>query len=237
MKCDLSKEMRLDYYYDELAPTDRDEFETHLAQCTVCKKELLAMSRTSAVLRRWPDEEPNLNLTFIAEKSGTGELRILEWLRMRNWRRTAFGLGLGFAALLFVLSLLNFEANYSDDGFHVKLSLFPRAQQPEPMAQDPLMLPVTRQEFNDWRQNSYQLMQAMIRESETRQQRQNNLLLTEFAKDVDLQRREDLMLVERGLKAFQSFNEDKILHTNQIVNQLLQASYEQRLQPGQLKNK
>lgn len=238
MKCDLSKQKLMAYFYEELAESDRTECERHVSKCHACQNEIELLGQTTNILRAWPDEEPNLNLEFVKEKSTAGGWLKLDWLRGPGWRRIGIGVAVGFASLLLLLSLFNLEASYEQGHFSLKLGLFSRGEsKPKPSQPDPLAVPVTVREFNAWKQTSYQLIQDMIRESEARQRQENNLLLTKFAKDIDWQRRQDLHLVGRGLEAFQLLNEDKIRRTNQIVNQLLQASYQQRLKPDRLDNR
>lgn len=224
MKCDLSKEKLVGYFYQDLPEDDKKDVAIHLKKCAACKKELQEFSKTAELLKTWPDEEPNLNLKFIHEKASFWSWLKPDWSVGLGWQKIAVGFVAGLALALIILSALNFEASYSNGDFSVKLSLLPRSDKQAEPPEDPLAVPVTRREFNSWKQDSYQLIQKMIRDTETRNRQDYQLALREFARDVDYQRRQDLWWVGRGFQMVHSVNENKIRQTNEVLEHLIQTA-------------
>lgn len=231
MKCDFSKEKLLDFFYAELDAVQKQEVEAHLAGCSSCQAELALFRQTSRVLRRWPDEDPNLNLRFVQQKTS-----VWNSLWEKLWPKFALGFAAGCASVLVVLSLLNVEANYSEGGFKVMFRLFERSQSTSATV-DPLDQPITRREFNAWQQTSYDLMQTMIDNAAAQQRYEQRLLLSQFAKDLDLKRRQDLQRLDQGLEVFQLVNENKFRRTNEVLQQLLYAAYSQTSDTNLIENK
>ncbi len=222
MNCDLSKDKLMDYLYEEVTGAEKAEIETHLAHCSVCASELAQLRQTARVLNAWPDEEPNLNLRFVQEK-----IRFLESLKtklVRGWRgrKLVAGFAAGLASALIILALLNFEASYSDGALRVKLSLFSSPQKETPL--EPGALPVTQEEFQVWKQTSYELMQQMIQTAAARQRYEQNLVLSELARDLDVRRQQDLQRVGKGLEALQLVNNNQFRRTNEVLQQLIYAA-------------
>jgi hypothetical protein len=235
MKCDLAKDKLMDYLYDEVSGAERAEIETHLANCSACASELAQLRQTARVLRAWPDEAPNLNLRFVQEK-----IRVLDSLKTKlahGWRgrKLMAGFAAGLALALIILSLLNFEASYSEGTLQVKLSPFSSPQKETPP--EPGALPVTQEEFQAWKQTSYELMQQMIQTAAARQRYEQNLVLSELARDLDLRRRQDLQRVGKGLEALQLVNDNQFRRTNEVLQQLLYVAQYQNSDSNYIENK
>lgn len=237
MKCKLSKEKLVGYIYEELDSEERAVLETHLAKCKDCQKELQQLAKTTNILRAWPDEEPNLNFVFVQESTSLWKALLPDWLSGLGWRRISLGLTVSFAAILVILALSNLEARYQPGNFSLKLSLLPRPSAESTAIPDPLDRPVTQREFGEWQQQSMQLIQEIIQAAEARQRHELELALAQFAKDMDLQRRQDLQLVGKGLEVFQLSNENRFHRTNEILQQLVRAAQYQSAQPYNIQNK
>ncbi len=237
MKCNLSKDKLIGYYYQEIEPDEKKLVEEHLSTCTICKKELGAFANTSNLLRTWSDEESNIKYNFVQEKASLWNNMKMAWLTGNNWRRLTLGLASGLAAALVILSVFNFEANYSEGNFNVKLSLFPQPKSETNEPDDQLAMPITQGEFNAWQKESFQLIQRMIKSTVEQQRNEQELKLVQFARDLDQQRRYDLRIVGEGLEVFQLTNENRFRRTNETLNELIRAanfeSYQQ--QPRQNK--
>ncbi|MFQ5824700.1 MAG: anti-sigma factor family protein [bacterium] len=237
MKCEISKEKLIGYFYQDLDSVEIADLEAHLTKCTACQKELAQLAQTTKILSTWPDEEPNLNMVFVQEKTSYWDSLIPNWLRGIGWRRFTVGLTISFASILIILALSNFEAKYTQGNFDVKLSLLPRPSAEFSTSSDPLAAPVKQQEFTEWKQQSMQLIQEMIHTAEARQRRELELVLAQFARDMDLQRRQDLRLVGKGLEGFQLSNENRFRRTNEILQQLIRVAQYQSSQPNPIQNK
>lgn len=237
MKCDLSKEKLIGYFYEDLPDEEIKDVKLHLKKCSACKKELAEFSKTTDILKTWSDEEPGLNLKFIREKASLGS-----WLKPNRsigfgWRRVAVSFAGGFALVLLTLSVLNFEASYSDGEFSVKLTLLPRSEKQAEITEDPLAVPITKREFDSWKGDSYLLIQDMIQDAQTRNRNEYRTVFREFARDVDYQRRQDLSWVGKGFEVVHSENDDKIRRTNQVLQHLIQTANLQSVRTNSEQNK
>ncbi|HEX9652907.1 MAG TPA: hypothetical protein VGA99_04295 [bacterium] len=235
MKCDFSKEKLLDYFYAEVTSDEKSEVETHVAGCSLCQTELAQLQQTSVVLGRWSDEDPGLNLKFVQQKSSWWTW--LAPLQGRSWPKFALGFSMGLAAVLVILSLMNFEANYADGSLHVKFSLFDRTGPNSSPPLEALDQPITQREFDAWKQAAYELMQTMIDNAATQQRYEQRLLLTQVARDLDLKRQQDLQRVGQGLEVFQLVNENKFRRTNEVLQQLIYAAQVQTTDTNRIENK
>ncbi len=139
--------------------------------------------------------------------------------------------------MLLILSALNFEASYSDGDVSFKLSLLPRSQKQLDLAEDPLAVPITRREFNSFKEDSYRLIQDVARESQVRNRNEYQMALREFARDIDYQRRQDLNWVGKGFEAVHYTNDDKIRYTNQVLQRLIQTANFQSVRQNSEQNK
>lgn len=233
MRCDFSKEKLLEYFYAEVSDDEKSQIESHVAECPACQTELAQLGQTAGVLRRWPDEEPNLNIHFVQQKSSPWN-----WassIRQKSWPKFAFGFAAGLATVLVILSLVNFDASYSDGNINVKFNLF--RNMPPPPPTDPLDRAVTRREFNAWQQTSYELMQSMIDNAGSQQRYEQRLLLSQFARDLDLKRQQDLQRVGQGLEVLQLVNDDKFRRTSAALQKLMYAAYFQNSDTNRIENK
>jgi hypothetical protein len=224
MKCKFSKELLIGYFYQEIEPNEKEIVEAHLVTCPACNKELEGLTGTTKVLRVWPDEEPQTNLVFEPGKSSFWGSRLQRWPSSPRWRRLAVGVAAGAAVALVLLALFNFEASYSQGNFYVKIRLVPRTSNESISTQDPLLAPVTRRELAEWQQQSLRLVQEMLQASEERQRRELSTAFSQFARDLELQRRQDLTLVQKGFEVFQMSNDDRFRRTDEVLHQLLTVS-------------
>jgi len=237
MKCDLSKEKLVGFFYEDLPDEAIKDVKLHLKKCAACKKELAEFSKTADILKTWPDEEPGLNLKFIREKASFRNWLKSGWSVGFGWRKVAVGFAGGFALVMLILSVLNFEASYSDGELNVKLTLLPRSEKQAEITGDPLAVPITKREFDSWKEDSYLVIQDMIERTQTHSRNEYRTALREFARDVDYQRRQDLSWVGKGFEVVHSTNDDKLRRTNQVLQQLIQRANFQSVRPNTEQNK
>jgi hypothetical protein len=230
----MSKETLVDYAYNELEEKARAEFETHLTGCPSCKSELSALRSTSELLQGWEDESSGLHLKFVQPSLPISHTLAAVWSKMR---KPVFGIAVGLTAILVFFSLSNFEANYSDNGFSVRMSLFGNDRTPAEQSgpeTDLLAHPVSQREFQKWQFHSYQLMNDLLLDSEKRQQAQLASALTQLANEMDRQRREDLQLVGKGIEAYYWSNQNEIRQTNRALQRLIQVNLPEQVMPSSI---
>lgn len=242
MKCDISKEMLIGYFYKDLDAIEQKRIESHLPRCQNCREELQKLSQTKEILQTWPEETPEPGAVFVPPKVSRWKSLFPLQSNALGWRRVRFGLAAGCLAVLLLLSLLNFELSYSQGNFSMKLSLLPRPKNESRSITGPvdsLKTPVTQRQFKQWQNQTERLVRQMVRTSESRQQQQLKLALSEFANDMDLKRRSDLQLVGQGLEVLQLSNEDRFekaeqrfRYTDEILQQIITLASMQSSQPG-----
>jgi hypothetical protein len=62
MDCKRANELLMEYLYQELEPTQMDQFESHLKGCSACTGELAGYESTRQVMRQLPEVEPSPQL-------------------------------------------------------------------------------------------------------------------------------------------------------------------------------
>ncbi len=72
MKCKISKAQLIGYLYREMPAGEIAALEAHIDNCEGCREELKALQSASHILGSWPEEDVNLNLTFVNETEMPG---------------------------------------------------------------------------------------------------------------------------------------------------------------------
>lgn len=227
MKCDLSKEKLMAFLYDELNGDERADFERHLSQCPACRKEIALLESSRKLLQAWQDEEPPA-FTFVQDKYSVPESLRRLWSGFSPLRKILWGLATGAVAALLFLSLLQVDATYKAGEWHIRLGLWKNSMQGENASRQTLVAqPVSREEFEAWKTGSVQLFADMLEASQQKQKQELSNAMLQLAQRFELQRRQDLQFVGRGLEVLQNDNESKYRQTSQVLEQLLQvASYQ-----------
>ena len=221
MTCDEAKIRMMGFLYGEMEEGEGEEekLQRHLSNCPTCAADLAGLRQTSHLLRTWQDVDPKLHLRFVEERRP--RLAGRKWLALPRW--AAMSMGVGAAALL-LIALLNLEVSYRDGAFDLRLSLLPRpasSTAADSVAADRY---VTSEVLAQVQQQNYRLMQELIEASETRQMEFVTSSLSQFAAEVEAQRRQDLRLVDRGLEAVQVTTEKRLDQTHEILGDLIRLA-------------
>lgn len=226
MKCELPREELVAYLYDEVDAEGRAGIEAHIATCPACTQALEKLGRTTDLMRTWKDEDPPASLVFAPEKRPWWKALFPDWLSTDNRRWLAPGLSLGLAGVVLILALLNVEAGYDGQGgLHLKLRL-PIGTESE-RAEAAREAPLTRAELIQVQQQSLALIQELIREGHDHQRLELGLILDQFARDLEAQRRRDLQLVGQGLQEIDGATESRFMQTEDLLHHLLAVTYAQ----------
>ena len=224
MSCNISKEQLMDYLYEELSEQQQLEIQEHLESCAGCREELASLQTTSRIMQTWPEEEPGEKLRFVKQPSRLSDF-MPRWVSVRKF---VLGAAMACAAVLVMLSLVNLRASYSDGEFALQMSLLPKAEPDDAHDQDPEQLPITRAEFTQWQQDSYQMVKTMLQESETQQNRRFGTILANFANDVETQRQQDLQFVGKGFETFRWSNQREIRRSAEALQKLILTNAQAR---------
>ena len=175
MDCNVKKEDLLTFFYGECEEGEQERIKGHVAACAVCRRELDALASTQALLRAWPDEAPHLDLTFVEAEVPRRRFRLMAGLAAA-----------AVAAAVLFLAWPEFELSYRAGELDLKWG--------EALADKPL----TRAEVLAAQEGTIALMNQLLRNSEVRQQRVLDHLLTE----LQAQRYQDLQLINRQFEQF-----------------------------------
>lgn len=225
-KCDLPREELIGYLYDDVDAGKKAGIESHLNTCPSCTQALEELKRTTNLMHAWADEDPPASLVFVPDRHPWWKGIVPEWMSTGNRRWLAPGLSLGLAAVILVLAAFNLEARFDGQGgVLVKLRL-PVGVEPErtDAAND---VPLTRAEFVQVQQQSLAVIQEWIDEGHQRQRVELGLILDDFARDMEAQRRRDLLLVGQGLRKIDGATENRFLQTEDLLHHLLAVTYAQ----------
>lgn len=226
MKCDLPKEKLIGYLYDDLDAEGKSAIESHLNTCPSCVQALEELGRTRNLMKAWSDEDAPANLVFVPDRLPWWKGMIPDWLSAGNRRWLAPGLSLGLAAVVLVLAVFNLEARYGPRGEVVLKLQFPFVSESE-RTDAANEAPLTRAELIQVQQQSLAVIQEWIDEGHQRQRVELGLILDDFARDLEAQRRRDLLLVGQGLREIDGATESRFIQTEDLLHHLLAVSYAQ----------
>ncbi len=226
MKCELPREKLIGYLYDEVDAEGKAGIESHVSTCPACAQALERLGRTRTLMRAWADEVPPASLVFVPEKTPWWKAILPRRTSAGSRRWVAPGVTLGLAAVILVFAVLNFEARYDGEGgLHVKLRL-PAVEDLEP-SEGVRETPVTRAELIQVQHQSLALIQELIDDGHNRQRLELGLILEQFARDLESQRRRDLVLVGQGLQEIEGSTKNRFLRTEDLLHHLLAVTYAQ----------
>ena len=193
----------LDYLYDEGDPAERLAIAKHLQECVTCSVAVLELRTVRGMLAEWkpPPAQGSVMLPVSAAKRRWPA----ETTSYRSWAQIAAGI------LLFVsgMAVSQLHVNYADGALTVRA-------RPAALAVDPptptgrtasIHLPaapvaVADNTASDAAQREamedlLQRVRAMIDQSESRQQRELALRLSQVAGEVDAQHQADLLRIQQ----------------------------------------
>ena len=221
------------YVYGDAAEVDRGEraaFEAHLASCDRCRAELAAFADVRVALGAWSPPRFQTDPAAIVDwpQPSAAAARRTSWRDIPIWAQTAAALlCLGIGA-----GLANLDVQYGADGLRIRTgwSTAPAAavEGTRPQAAGrtgatvdsaPWRAELTALEQRlraDLRQISVpaaaasaepgdlRRVRSLVEESERRQQRELALRLAEAMRELNAQRQEDLVRIDRNIGAMQS---------------------------------
>jgi hypothetical protein len=98
--CDLGIEM-MAYMYDEMAPAERMNFETHIADCSICTDEFAVISNSRFSVYEWKRDEfdPIATPRFVIPAEASTEPVTVGWLAGLRGLLTGWPAAVAFAAV------------------------------------------------------------------------------------------------------------------------------------------
>jgi hypothetical protein len=228
--CD-DKETLVAYLYGEIDPGAEREVEVHLRRCAACSAEVLALQSVRRDLDSWVPPMPDLGFTIVRQPAAQSApvLTSSRWSAVRTlpvWAQAAAAvLVLGIGA-----GLANVQVRYGSEGLLMTTGWMAPAATPATapapaqeawrpaltaleqtlrgeMAQmkhsaEPVAVSVRGAEATDTAA-LMRRVQSMIDASDQRHRQETSLMLTQFTRDVDMQRRADLMRINQTFGVLQ----------------------------------
>ena len=224
-----NQERLLDYLYDELSADERKAFEIHLNGCGACRSELAALGDTRNALALWSPPDPELGFRIVRNEEQAAPRRPF-WNFSPQWGLAAaavllLSIGAAIANLEvryggngFVVRtgwgrpaaqapVVANEASAvpvaaSSEEWKERLRALDNRLQQLEQSSRPVSAASVRDNTADRMSDAEILREVrkIIAESETKQQRELALRVTQVVRDVDAARAGDLARVEQGLR-------------------------------------
>lgn len=238
--CD-DKPTLIGYLYGEIEPAERVAVENHLATCAACAAEVIALGDVRSDLGLWIP--PDVELDFaIVKKSALPPANVL---RPARWWNTVPAWAQAAAAILVVAAgaaIANVQVRSGPDGVTVSTGwMSPSAVAPVAAPADadwkPALVALERQLRNEIRSTAEAIparaatrgpaddatvrrVEQLIAEAERRQARELAVRFVELTRDMNMQRRADLMKIGQG---FDDYNR-RLLGQRQLINNAIRVS-------------
>ncbi len=237
------------YLYGEDGPGDRQAFEAHLQICQACAREVREFSAVRTGLAQWTPPDPRLGFRMVRDEPAAGTWRSwFHWPAMPAWAQ------MGAAALLVgvAVGISGLEVRYDGQGVAVRTGWSPDAPRAAVAAPAQASAAPWRAELvaleqklrSDLRPAAPEAgagtlrasapadgggdllaqVRRLITESEQRQDRELALRLTQVVRDLDAQRRADLVRVADGIGAIEGRTVSAVAQQRQMLDYLMRVS-------------
>ncbi|HEX6214877.1 MAG TPA: zf-HC2 domain-containing protein [Vicinamibacterales bacterium] len=245
--CD-DKATLIAYLYGEVDAAMRASIELHLGSCARCAAEVRALGDVRAELSLWAPPDAKLGFAIVKtseQQPAAPVLRPAQWWRtVPVWAQAAAAVLVVAAGL----GIANLQVRSGPDGFTVSTGwLAPPAA---PALSEPVdgaaiegrveraLVSLEQQLRNEIRaareqqpaaarasapaadEATIRRVQQLLAASEERQARELALRLTQFTYDMNMQRRADLKLIEKGFGQY----DEQMLRQRQMMNNVIRAS-------------
>ena len=238
--CD-DKDTLISYLYGEIDAPVRKAVDDHLAHCTACAAEVMALGGVRSELGLWTPPEVERDFQIV-KKSAAPPATVL---RPARWWNTVPVWAQAAAAVLVVaagLSIANLQIKSGPEGLTVSTGWMVQpaapvaAVSPSDEAWKTALISLEQQlrtEIRAAREDqprtassatvddaTMRRVQQLIGEAEQRHERALAARFVEYASDMDMQRRADLQMISRGMTNYQS----EVLRQRQMLNNVIRVS-------------
>ena len=239
--CD-DKPTLVGYLYGEIEPAERKAVEDHLTTCAACSAEVIALGDVRSELGLWVP--PDVELDFaIVKKSALPPAQVL---RPARWWNTVPVWAQAAAAILVLATgaaIANVQVRSGPDGFTVSTGWMPPAavapvsSAPAEEAWKPALVALEQQLRSEIRSTSEQAparvaargpaddatvrrVEQLLAEAERRHSQELAVRFVEFSRDINMQRRADLMKIGQG---FDDYNR-QLIGQRQLINNAIRVN-------------
>ena len=214
MNCDITREQLIAYLYDEdIRPEARERLKDHIETCPSCSQTLEELGSTSRILNAWSDEKPNMDLVFVQERQTLWQ-NLFPTRHPKSW--AAAGAGFAIAAIL-IFTFFNIEFAIRDGAFHAAIGL----RSSDPIEQTAiadtsevpsLNAPITLGEYIIHQQNLIDYTNRLVQTSQNQQRDEINNTFIRLVSELETQRQQDLLHIDRGLQILYNTQETRYDH-------------------------
>ena len=226
------------YLYGEADAAERAAIDAHLAQCAACAEELTALGDVRSELGLWAPPEVELDFQIVRKSQAPAS----NVLRPARWWNTVPAWAQAAAAILVVaagISIANVQVTSGPQGFQVTTGWMPVAAPAQGQPFDgaaverrvDLALISLDQLRNEMRSSrdvaparasapgvvddaTIRRVQQLIADAEQRHERELAARFVELTRDINMQRRADMMQVSRIVGQY----DEQLLRQRQILN-------------------
>jgi len=224
------------YVYREGEPAERDAVAVHLSVCAACAAEVEAMQATRRQLTAWALPEPAGRLAADAVQAGPAPARVLRPARW--WRRRVPAWAQAAAAVVLFaagLALGGTTSRWLGQAAPADAVATPGTVSPQSLADVEQRLLAEIEELrgavtaaSDGGAGTLARAQALIAESEARQQRELALRTADVLRDFDAQRRVDLARMEQAVGEVQGLAGAEAAEQRRLLDYLIRVSQQPR---------
>jgi hypothetical protein len=248
-----NQERLLDYLYDELPAVERKAFEVHLHDCAACRAELAALGSTREALALWSPPDPELGFRIVRNETPAPRRSFWSFAPAWGLPAAAVlllsigaaianlevrygsdgvvvrtGWGRPAASAPAPANEVAAAAESASQEWKERLQLLDtRLQQLEQGNRGISAATVEHPSTAGSRMSDAELLQVVrkiIADSETRQQRELALRVSQVVRDVDAARVGDLARVEQGLRQIQGLTDAELIRHRDTLNHLLRVT-------------
>jgi hypothetical protein len=242
--CD-DKQTLVAYLYGEVDHDTRQAVDAHLSACAACAAEVTALGDARSELGLWVPPDVELDFTIVKKS----QLPPAAVLRPARWWNTVPGWAQAAAAILVLAAgaaIANVQVRSGPEGFSVTTGWMAAPAAPaagetfdgaavERRVEQALVAleQQLRSEIRSTREQETRVaarpavdeatirrVQQLIAESEQRHERALAMRFVEFTRDMNMQRRADLMNIGRGMVNY----DEQLQRQRQTINNLIRVS-------------
>lgn len=246
----IDNETLVAYLYDEVDREERGRVEQHLQQCGTCGGQFAALADVRTALATWTPPGVDLGFTMVQPSASPAVAAVPA---AAPWWNTAPVWAQAMAAILVLAvsaGVANIQVRSSADGFDVTTGWMSPVAPTVAASADATgaddwkvaltalesnlrnelrlsrnaapVAPVAARSTND--EAILRRVQELLTASEGRQQRELALRLTQHQRDLDIQRRADLVRLEQGFGQFEGRTVAEQARQRQMLNYVIRAS-------------
>jgi len=243
-----SKDLLIGFLYGELDAADRRTFQAHLTSCADCREELAGLRATRGQIASWSPPEPDFGFRIVrgaAAPPPAPRFRISPAWGLAAAAVLIMGVAAGIANLDVSYGGLVVRTGWNRGGDVASVqeagaqALAPVDWSAQTAALDRRLreletsarahAPVQTASADDLSDaDVLRLVREMLGQSETRQQREFALRLTQIAQDFDTKRKLDLAAIDQGMARLQNASGAEVRQYREMMQRVALAAYQQK---------